>query len=194
MTTLYLIRHGEYENSDYVFPGMLPEFPLSAKGRAQVQKTALFFSDKSISAVYSSPALRTKQTAQILGSSLHLPVILDARLREVKTGLDGISMTKFDDTNGELSYLPEYQAKGAESMEELASRMVGFIEEKRREHEGKATLVVTHGDPMRFVIMKYTGLPLTFEASRRIATPLGGGYRMDFDGKNEAKVYPIVTT
>lgn len=192
MTTLYIVRHGEYENPKYLFPGMLPEFPLSARGREQVQKTALYFADKSVSAVYSSPALRTKQTALILGSSLHLPVIFDDRLREVKTGLDGTAMAQFDDTNGELSYLPEYQAKGAESMEELASRMAGFIEEKRREHEGKAALVVTHGDPMRFVIMKCTGLPLTFEASRRIATPLAGGYRMEFDGKNEAKVYPIV--
>ena len=54
-------------------------------------------------------------------------------------------MTKFDDTNGELSYLPEYQAKGAESMEELASRMVGFIEENgENTREGD-----TCGDPRR---------------------------------------------
>ncbi len=193
-TTIYLVRHGEYANPKYLFPGRLPEFPLTERGREQVEKLAIFFQKRPIVAIYSSPLLRTRQTAEIIASHLDLSIKFDDRLLEVRTNLEGISMQKFDETNGELSYLPQYYAKGAESMDELASRMVGFIEEKRKEHQGKNALVITHGDPMRFVVMKYMGLPIMFPASHTLATPLAGGYRIEFDWHVEPQVYPIVTT
>ena len=186
MTTIYFVRHGAYENPDYIFPHSEKGFPLSEEGKRQVKKLGAYFFDKQITAIFSSPILRTRQTAEILGSALHLPVVTDARLREVRTNLEGISMKKFDDTNGELSYLPENLATGAETMEALASRIYGFVEEKRKEYEGKSVLVVTHGDPMRFCVMKYMGQPITFAASRAIATPLAGGYRISFDDEGKA--------
>lgn len=192
-TTLYLVRHGEYENPNYLFPGRsLTGFPLSRHGREQVSKLATFFVDKPIVALYSSPILRCKQTVEILGAALSLSFILDDRIQEVQTMAEGISMKRFDETNGELSYTPEYLARGAESMVALSNRMVAFVEEKRKEHEGKTVLVVTHGDPMRFCVMKYLGLPITFSASRTVDIPLAGGYRIEFDTSGQAQVSPIV--
>ncbi len=189
--TIYLVRHGEYENPDYLFPGRLSGFPLSEKGREQVEKLAVYFKKKPIAAFYSSPLLRCKQTSEILRKELKLPIIFDDRLLEVVTMAEGVSMKLFDETNGELSYTPEYRNKGAESMGELASRMHSFVEEKRKEYTGKEVLIVTHGDPIRFGVMKFMGLPIKFEASRSVSTPLAGGYRIDFEGK-QAQIYPIV--
>lgn len=193
MTTIYLVRHGEYENPDYLFPGRSRVgFPLSERGRAQVQTLAGYFSGKPIAALYSSSIVRCRQTAEILSKKLHLPIRFDDRLLEVKTLAEGVSMRQFDETNGALSYTPAYQAKGAESMQALSDRMVSFVEEKRTEHEGKHVLVVTHGDPLRFCVMKYLGLPITFAASRTVAIPLASGYRVDIDAQGNADVNPIV--
>ena len=193
MTIIYLVRHGEYENPKYTFPGRSPEgFPLSDRGRKQAQALATYFANKPVTALYSSPIPRCRETAEILSRSVHLPVVVDDRLIEVRTMAEGVSMRVFDETNGELSYTPEYLAKGAETMEELASRMSGFIKEKRQEHKGKEVLIVTHGDPMRYVVMNYMGMPIDFEASRQIAIPLAGGYQIDFDEAGKALVKPIV--
>ncbi len=180
-TTVYLVRHGEYENPDYLFPGRLQGFPLSETGKKQAEKLATYFQTKHVAYLYSSPLQRTKETADIIGNALHIPVKLDDRLQEVKTLLDGESMLMFDDTDGGISYTPELHAKGAESIEDLARRMRGCIEEIRNRHKGKTLVIVTHGDPMRYVVMKYRRMPMDFALSRSVAIPLGGGYALGFD-------------
>lgn len=180
-TTLYLVRHGEYENPDYLFPGRsVTGYPLSQLGREQVKRLANYFVDKTIVALYSSPILRCKQTAEILFETLRTPVVYDDRLMEVRTMGEGISMNRFDE-NPTLSYAPHYHAMGAESMEEVAERMYGFIEEKRKAHEGKEVLIVTHGDPMRMAVMRYRNMPYTPSAHQSVPIPLAGGYRLEFE-------------
>ncbi len=194
MTTIYIVRHGEYVNPNYVYPGRLPGYPLSENGIQQVKKLAAALQNTPISALYASPVLRTMQTAGILAEVLHCSVVPDERLIEVHTLLDGAPMQRFDETRGELSFLPDNLARGAESMEALADRMYGFMEEKRKEHGGKEILIVTHGDPMRFGVMKYMHTPIEFEASRTVSIPLAGGYKIVFDEANQPQVYPIVTS
>ena len=74
MTTIYLVRHGEYENPDYLFPGRSSGFPLSARGREQVCKLADYFVKKPIAALFSSPLLRTMQSAEIISRTIHVPI------------------------------------------------------------------------------------------------------------------------
>ncbi len=194
MTTLYLVRHGEYENPEYVFPTSTSGFPLSEKGRNQVEALIPYFTDKAVVSVYSSPVLRARQTADVLANALKLKVVLDDRLMEVKTTLEGVSMKLFDDTKGELSYLPQYTAKGAETMEALSDRVWSALEDFRARHEGKEVIVVSHGDPIRFSLMKYLGMPMDFAMSRKIQTPLAGGYRLVFGEGSTPEVYPIVAS
>lgn len=193
MTTIYLVRHGEYENPDYLFPGrLLDGYHLSERGRDQVRKLAQYFADKPIISLYSSPVLRCRETASILSDSLTLPVTVDERLLEVKTTAEGLSMKLFDETRGELSYLPDFQAKGAESMESLANRIYGFVEEVRLSHANQEVLIVTHGDVIAFGVTKYAGLSITFAASRTFPTPLARGYRLEFDEAGKPVISPIV--
>ena len=138
MTIIYLVRHGEYENPKYTFPGRSPEgFPLSERGRGQVNRLASYFSGKPIAALYSSPILRCKQSAEILSERVHLPIVFDDRLLEVRTMADGVPMRLFD-ADPVRSYRPELLIKGAESMTELTDRMVAFMEEKRKKHNTQA--------------------------------------------------------
>lgn len=188
MTTIYLVRHGEYENPGYVFPGRLPGFGLSDHGRQQVARLARFLTDKGITAIISSPLRRTRETAAIISDTLKLPIRFDLRLIEVRTVLDGTSMKPFDESGGELSYMPDQVAHGSESMTELADRMHRVLEEIRKAHKGKTVLVVSHGDPIRFGIMQYLKKPITFPQSREFETPLAGGYRLEIDDKGVASV------
>jgi|GEM_PF-1408336 len=192
MTTIYIVRHGAYENADHVFPGWGPGFPLSDEGREQVGHLAAYFSDKHVDVLYSSPIRRTRETAKILSETVKLPINFDIRLVEVRTNMEGMPMKLFDETNGELSYRPEWLAKGAESMEALGKRVHDCLEDLRKSNVGKTLLVVSHGDPIRFGIMTYLGWPMDFVKSREIATPLAGGYRLDIDEEGEAQVNPIV--
>lgn len=91
-------------------------------------------------------------------------------------------MTVFDETNGEYSYLPKQIQAGAESIEEAGNRMYRCAEEIRTQHEGESVLLVSHGDPIRFLMMKYLKQPMDFQKSREIAMPLAAAFRLDVDG------------
>jgi len=190
MTTIYLVRHGEYENPHYRVPGRGPGFPLSDRGRRQVALVANYMQSRHIAVLYSSPIVRTRQTAEIISAAVNLPIVFDERLLEVGTNLEGTSMTDMDAIGGNV-YTPELHEKGAESIEDLVARLNGFIVEKRTEHEGKEILCISHGDPIRFIVMHYMNIPLDFRSSRAIATPLAGGYSLTFGNTGSVAVEPI---
>lgn len=72
---IYLIRHGDrlQEMGD---PG------LTELGRQQAYKVASYLTDKQIDIIYSSPLLRTKQTAEIISKHIGVPLVFDELLRE----------------------------------------------------------------------------------------------------------------
>jgi broad specificity phosphatase PhoE len=74
-TTIYIIRHGEKQK-------IKGDPPLTAKGQAQVKKTAQHLSNKNVHVVLSSPILRSKQTAEIISKELNLTFKVDDLLRE----------------------------------------------------------------------------------------------------------------
>jgi phosphohistidine phosphatase SixA len=92
-TTVYLIRHGMYENPDHLNPGRSPGFPLSSLGKQEVVTLATLLSQEPISAVFSSPILRTRETAEMLARNFNLPVSIDDRLSEVGGPFNGVPST-----------------------------------------------------------------------------------------------------
>ncbi len=75
MTVLYLVQHGEKERvrGD---PG------LTAMGRQQAAVAARWFGRAGLTAVYSSPLLRARETAEPIASAAGLAVRVDDLLRE----------------------------------------------------------------------------------------------------------------
>ncbi len=70
---IYLVRHGESEgNLNKTHQG--ENVPLSEEGVKQVIWLAKRFKDKKIDFIYASPHLRTKQSAEIIGRELKLPI------------------------------------------------------------------------------------------------------------------------
>ncbi len=75
MKTIYFVRHG-----DKVID--IGNVGLTEVGKKQAENTANFFKKKSIDYLLSSPYKRTAETANIISSNIHIPVIFDERLKE----------------------------------------------------------------------------------------------------------------
>jgi broad specificity phosphatase PhoE len=87
MNTIYLVRHAENTaNLTKEFSHRLVDYSLTAKGIIQAQQTAVYFSDKPIAEIYSSPLKRARETADIIAQELHLPVGIVEQFREVNVG------------------------------------------------------------------------------------------------------------
>jgi len=85
--TLYLARHGESAaNADGVFASHRIDAPLSSNGTLQARALARWLEGKPISAIYVSPLLRARQTAEIACAQFDTdPVFMDA-LAEIDVG------------------------------------------------------------------------------------------------------------
>ena len=65
-TTIWLARHGEVHNPSNLLYGRLPRMDLSPEGRRQAQALDDFLAERPLAAIYSSPMLRARRTAEII--------------------------------------------------------------------------------------------------------------------------------
>ena len=85
--TIYLVRHGENPaNLTKEFSHRVVDYPLTEKGVLQARQTALVFQARPVDAVFSSPLRRARQTADIIGAALNLPVMEEESFREINVG------------------------------------------------------------------------------------------------------------
>ena len=147
-TDIYLIRHGEVANPKGVFYGRLTRFTLSRKGRMEIEITADYLIDKNIHAVFSSPLLRARQSAEIIRKKLNLPRIhISQHLLEIKSSFQGKKWEFLNSIDYDF-YFSDQRLKGDESMEEVRSRMKKSIGYMAKRYQGKNIVAVSHGDPI----------------------------------------------
>ena len=83
---IVLARHGETTwNKDRRFQGQL-DVELNDTGRAQARALATAAAGHDLAAIYTSPLVRARETAEIVGQALGLEPRLDERLKEVHVG------------------------------------------------------------------------------------------------------------
>jgi probable phosphoglycerate mutase len=149
LTSIYLIRHGDY---DELVDGKPVEDPgLSPKGARQ----ANFLRDRlahtgeiQADALISSPARRARETAEILGPALGAAVALDTNLEEWRCDRGALSNEEFNARwrNVSEAQRPYFQwVEGGESFVELTARVQLALNRIWQEHEGKTIVLVTHG-------------------------------------------------
>jgi probable phosphoglycerate mutase len=85
---LYFVRHGESEaNTQHVISNRESPFRLTPLGKQQVITLAEKLKNIPFSAIFSSPVLRARETADILSESFHLPYQVTEALREYDCGI-----------------------------------------------------------------------------------------------------------
>jgi broad specificity phosphatase PhoE len=155
MTLLLLVRHGETDwNADGRLQGHTDR-PLNDYGRRQARELAARLTGDAVDAIYASDLARARETAEIVGAELGLPVVLDADLRERNWGTwEGL-------TPGERDTV-EFAGESPEEHRERIMRAVHRIAER---HPGQRVVVVTHGGSMRRIQAAVTGVALPVVAS-----------------------------
>jgi probable phosphoglycerate mutase len=159
MTTVYFVRHGEYQGQDKFVAFRAKGFPLNSRGKNQIMKATKDFSK--VAAVYSSPMTRCLESAKIIGKKFNLKVIVDERLNEVRSPFNGIERDKFSEIKGKNSFydLPAQITEG-ETWEEIEERMKDFLKEILRVYKNKTVVAVSHADPITILQARLTGKKL----------------------------------
>ena len=150
-TQIFLIRHGSVDNPDDISYGRLP-IPLSKKGREEVLSLAGVLKSHSIKFdhLYTSPLVRAKQTAQIIGDELGVESVeVREELNDVDIGeLQGAPMQILKDADYSEEKLKEMGFE-IETKGEIVRRIRRLISQVAQEHRGENVAMVSHGDVTR---------------------------------------------
>ena len=170
MTTLLLVRHGETDwNADGRLQGQTDR-PLSEYGRRQARRLADELADEHFDAIYASDLSRARETAEIVGERLGLPVLLDPDLREKDWGTwEGLTPVERDRV--------EFVGESTEAHQERMLRALRRVSE--RHPDGGRVLVVTHGGSIRRVQTAALGwaLPVVENCGRWLCAYENGAFR-----------------
>src|SRR5687768_10679995 len=91
-TVTHLLRHGQTEHTPERRYSGRNDLPLSLTGRAEAEAAAHRVAGLGIEVIVASPLRRTRETAEIVGGVLGLPVELDEDLIELDFGdLEGLT-------------------------------------------------------------------------------------------------------
>ncbi|MFZ2832181.1 MAG: class I tRNA ligase family protein, partial [Minisyncoccia bacterium] len=150
------MRHGEAESNAHNTVSSKIEkstaYPLTEKGRGVAQKTAEKLVAEKIDMIITSPFLRTKQTAEIVASTIGYDVkniIIDERIKEIDTGIfDGRSIEDYrKNFSSQLEKFTKHP-EGGENLLEVKKRVMAFLEELEEKYQDKTILIVTHEYPI----------------------------------------------
>ncbi len=170
---IYFVRHGEVENPEAVKYGRLPGFPLTQRGNSEIEETAERLKDAGIEAIYASPLLRTKQSAEIISQKLSLPVIFDDRLLEHDHG-------KYTGVKIEEYVKMEYWRDGAETLEKCGDRVLDFLYDVKSQKKYQTIAVVGHQGPIVMAILNKAGKTFSLSEYSTIDLPVGGFIKYEF--------------
>jgi probable phosphoglycerate mutase len=165
VTRFCLIRHGQTDwNLEGRYQGQ-SDVPLNETGRAQAGILAQQLQGQSFAAIYSSDLERARETAEIIAASVHLPVTVEPRLREIDQGewegqLVDVIKARYAELWQQRTLDPAcVRSPGGETVGEVAQRVVAALDAIARLHPNAAVLIVSHGLALATVICKVHGIP-----------------------------------
>jgi broad specificity phosphatase PhoE len=185
-TVVVLVRHGATATTGRELPGRAPGLHLSDVGREQADRVAERIAafaglvpepsqdgarrrsrqDRApaVTAVYSSPLERTRETAAPIARRLGCDVVTDDGLLELDmgewTGLELKAARKRTEWATIQRYPSGFTFPGGESFVAMQARMTTSLERLRAAHPGETIVVVSHADPIRAAVAHAMGTHL----------------------------------
>ncbi len=159
MPTILLVRHGETDwNRSGQIMGIRP-VPLNQNGLTQAARLALQLTALPAPALYSSPVVRARQTADILASTLRMPVIKEPGLSEIGVGeWEGRYWNELDGDPARVNFyrLPqEARPPGGETLGEVQQRAIAAVERALGRMKAGSAIFVSHADVIRTIVAHY---------------------------------------
>jgi len=164
-TRVHLVRHAAAAAWSVGHCIGRTDVPLSQAGRERADQLAASFAGLQLDAVYSSPALRARDTARPVAVVAHRGVSVVEGLAEIDFGsFDG---RPFDEiAKSEPARYQEWMTDptrvtfpGGESYADLQTRVTASIREVVQRHRGATVVVVTHAGPIRAVLAGVLEMP-----------------------------------
>jgi broad specificity phosphatase PhoE len=162
VASVYLARHGQTAyNLERRFQGRLP-VPLDDTGRAQAVELAERASGYGFAALWCSPLLRARETADIVGERIGLEPREEPRLVETDAGdwTDRLFVeVQAEDPEGFAGFIggePNFAFPGGESFAEQGVRVAAALADIERESDLPA-LAVCHGVVIRIALYQRAG-------------------------------------
>jgi broad specificity phosphatase PhoE len=150
---LYLIRHGATANNNARPPrlqGQGIDAELCDEGREQARRTAVLLADVGLAAVYASPLLRARQTAEIIAAPHGLSVQFVHEIIEGDVGAweglawDEVERSAPEDARLFLEDAGTNPFLGGENLAMIQMRSVPAIERLMRASLGRRIAVIAH--------------------------------------------------
>ena len=169
---IHLIRHGEVHNPGGVLYGRLPEFRLSERGHKMAELAAqdLIEQERKVGAIYSSPLLRTRESAGHVQHAFALTPTPDERLIEPFNIFEGRKLSA-----GHILIRPHLyfhlrkpsQPSWGEPFESIAARMLEAMQDAWQNTQVGDAVLVSHQLPIVMVHRKLAGMKLSHNPKQR---------------------------
>ena len=203
---IYVARHGQ---TDWNLEGRLQggtDIPLNGTGRQQATQLGERFKNIRLDAIYSSALRRSRETAELIGSSAPLTSL--PRLNERRLGkFEGQKLSRSTTGGGAASsgaasddpltreydrrlIAPDDSLDGGESLEQFAERVEGATKELLSRHRSGAILIVGHGMTNQMVLKSL--LDLTFDQANGIQMANDELYLIEFGGGVAPRLWKLV--
>lgn len=147
---LFVTRHGQTQYNIEVRICGRSDVELTGKGISQARELADKMVGKNIDLIISSPLVRAKKTADIVGEKIGAPVITDERLLERDYGaVDGT----YEGTPGFMDKWVQfgYVYPEGESLLKVVQRVYNFLDEVKERYNDKTVMVISHGGVCRVI-------------------------------------------
>lgn len=181
---IYLVRHGETDwNRRGLYQGTT-DVPLNERGHEQARALAAALAPVHFHAVYSSPLLRARATAQAVAAGRDLPLRTLPELREISYGL---WQGRGSRPAGRCSPGMEWRWReapwsvrfpGGETLDEVRDRAGPVLDGIVAAHPAETVLVCGHGHLNRVLLIHALGWPR--ERFWEIDQGNAGCWRLDF--------------
>lgn len=166
-TEILLVRHGQsasyVDGQPFALVDGQGDPPLSDHGHAQARLVARRLGPIPIDAIYVTTLQRTSQTIDPLATSIGITPIVEPDLREVhlgewEGGLYRRMAAERHPAFAEMNATQDWGAvPGAESSEQLRTRVRRAIERIHVAHGGQRVVVVSHGGAIGAILAEATG-------------------------------------
>lgn len=157
---IYAVRHAQAEHNVRWRLNDDPDQPsdLTAKGRLQAQAIAQDLAQVKIDAIYTSALPRTHQTATIINGSRGIPILVDNRLNEVRTGFGGQPTWRWLWAQLQSGFRTNKRHKNGETLDEAKQRIADCLAElKQKPH--KSILIVAHQHTLQTLLSIIGNVP-----------------------------------
>ena len=157
-----LLRHGESVGNAEGYHQGQANFPLTEKGQAQARALAKHWLNQGImfDQAIASPQSRAKETAEIITTSLAVPLKYDEIWMERNNGiLAGLRFTEAREKHPQPDFIPAYEPVGefGESQWELYLRAGHAVQSLFQQPPGRY-LIISHGGLLNKVMYAILGI------------------------------------